>query len=184
MRVLVSAASKHGATAELADRLGKALHVELRARQVESVVDVVAPEQVRAVSEYDAAIIGSAVYVGHWLDAARQLAKHPELRRMPVWLFSSGPVGDPLKPAENPTDVATLMDATGARGYRVFGGRLARTDLGFAERAVVRALRVPEGDYRDWDALTGWAAEIAGALGAGAGTGAGRDDSPGRPASA
>jgi menaquinone-dependent protoporphyrinogen oxidase len=183
MRVLVSVASKHGATAELADRLGQALDTELRARRVESVVDVVAPEQVTEVTEYDAAVLGSAVYVGHWLDAARQLAQNPELRGMPVWLFSSGPVGDPLKPAEDPTDVATLMDATGARGHRVFGGRLMRSDLGFAERAVVRALRVPEGDFRDWDALAEWAADIAGILTTDAGTRAGRDDDTGRTAS-
>ena len=182
MRVLVTAASKHGSTAELARRLGQALDVELRARATESVVEVVAVDQVRALSGYDAAIIGSAVYVGHWLDAARQLAKNPSLRSMPVWLFSSGPVGDPLKPAEDPSDVATLMDATGAHGHRVFGGRLDRSDLGFAERAVVRALRVPEGDFRDWDAVTGWAADIAGILSPG--TRADRDDSAGRTESA
>ncbi len=176
MRVLVAAASKHGSTAELARRLGHALEAELRTRQVDGTVEVLAADQVPSLSGYDAVIIGSAVYVGHWLDAARELAKNPDLRGIPVWLYSSGPVGDPLKPAEDPSDVVTLMETTGARGHRVFGGRLIRTDLGFAERAVVRALRVPEGDFRDWDALAEWAADIADTLSAGSGSG--RDDGP------
>jgi menaquinone-dependent protoporphyrinogen oxidase len=29
-----------------------------------------------------------------------------------------------------------------------------------AERAIVRALRAPHGDYRDWEAITAWAEEI------------------------
>jgi hypothetical protein len=48
---------------------------------------------------------------------------------------------------------------------------------------VVRALRVPEGDFRDWDALAEWAADIAGILTTDAGTRAGRDDDTGRTAS-
>ncbi len=166
MRVLVSAASRHGATAELADRLGQALDAELRARRVESGVDVVAPEQVTGVSEYDAVVIGSAVYMGHWLDPARRLVEThaAELARIPVWLFSSGPVGDPLKPAEDPNDAAPMVEATGARDHRLFAGRLARSGLGFGEKAMVRALRVPDGDFRDWAAVAAWAADIAGIL--------------------
>ena len=37
----------------------------------------------------------------------------------------------------------------------------------FPERAIVSALRVPEGDFRDWTEIRQWAADIAGALGAG-----------------
>jgi menaquinone-dependent protoporphyrinogen oxidase len=86
-----------------------------------------------------------------------------------VWLFSSGPVGDPPKPEEDPVDVAELVAASGAREHRVFAGTLVRRQLSFPERAIVSALRVPEGDFRDWAEITRWAAEIAGALQAGGG---------------
>ena len=85
----------------------------------------------------------------------------------PVWLFSSGPVGDPPKPDEDPVDVAELLTATRAREHRVFAGRLVRRRLRFPERAVVSALRVPDGDFRDWSEISRWAAGIADALRAG-----------------
>jgi menaquinone-dependent protoporphyrinogen oxidase len=84
-----------------------------------------------------------------------------------VWLFPSGPVGDPSKPEEDPVDVADLLAATDAREHRVFAGKLVRKQLSFPERAIVSALRVPEGDFRVWTEIRQWAAGIADALGAG-----------------
>jgi len=81
-----------------------------------------------------------------------------------VWLFSSGPVGDPPKPEEDPVDVADLVALTDAREHRVFAGKLVRRQLSFPERAIVAALRVPEGDFRDWTEIRRWAAGIAEAL--------------------
>ena len=88
------------------------------------------------------------------------------LAARPVWLFSSGPVGDPPKPEEDPVDVAEVLAATRAREHRVFAGKLVRKQLAFPERAIVSALRVPEGDFRDWAGITEWAGAIATALGA------------------
>jgi menaquinone-dependent protoporphyrinogen oxidase len=39
-----------------------------------------------------------------------------------------------------------------------------KTGLSFADKAMVLALRAPEGDYRDWEAIRSWASEIAGPL--------------------
>ena len=36
-----------------------------------------------------------------------------------------------------------------------------KSELGFGEKAIVLALRAPEGDFRDWDEIRGWAAEVA-----------------------
>ena len=96
-----------------------------------------------------------------------------------MWLFSSGPVGDPPKPEEDPVDVAELLTVTGAREHRVFAGKLVRRQLSFPDRAIVSALRVPEGDFRDWTEITRWAAGIADALHGGPAAGAGGDDRQG-----
>jgi len=163
MRVLVAAATRYGATDEIAQVIGEVLGEHgLEAT-------VVQPEQVEGVDGYDAVVVGSAVYAGHWVKPARELVERlgSELAERPVWLFSSGPVGDPPKPEEDPVDVADLLAATGAREHRVFAGKLVRQQLSFPKRAIVSALRVPDGDFRDWTEVRQWAASVADAIGAG-----------------
>ncbi len=160
MRVLVTAASRHGATYEIADRIGETL----AARGLD--VTVAPPEQVDEYGGYDAIVLGSAVYAGHWLKEARLLADRlaADAARPQVWLFSSGPIGDPPKPDEDPVDVSLIFEAVAARDHKVFAGRLEKARLGFGEKAIMVALRAPEGDFRDWEAISGWADEIADAL--------------------
>jgi menaquinone-dependent protoporphyrinogen oxidase len=158
MTVLVAAASRHGATYEIADAIGQAL--EERGLDVQ----VVQAEDVDGVAGFEAVVIGSGVYAGHWLESARRLVgEHcDELVRVPTWLFSSGPIGDPPRPDDaHAVDVDELVAAAAARGHRIFPGRLDRHRLGFGERAMVFAFRAPDGDFRDWDAIGAWASEIA-----------------------
>ena len=102
MRVLVTAASKHGGTAEIAAAIGRAL--------AEHAVDVevTAIEDTAGVENYGAVVLGSAVYAGHWLESATEFVEDhaTQLAGRPVWLFSSGPIGVPPKPAEDPVDAA------------------------------------------------------------------------------
>lgn len=162
MRVLVTAASRHGATHEIAD----AIAAGLERRGVDAVAEHA--EELTSLDGYDALVIGSAVYVGRWLDTARELveANAAALAGRPVWLFSSGPLGPPdaLKPQGDPVDAAALIAAVGAEDHRVFAGRLDRKLLSFGEKAVVLAVRAPEGDFRDWEAIDSFAADIAGHL--------------------
>lgn len=160
MKVLVSAASKHGATAGIADAIASAL----MSRGFE--VMVKEPGHVEEVHTFDAMVVGSAVYAGHWMKPAIELTERFAERfpGKPVWLFSSGPLGEPPKPTEDPVDVAGVMEVTGARGHRVFAGKLDKAMLSFPERAIVGALRAPYGDFRDWDEIRNWAGEIADSL--------------------
>lgn len=160
MKILVSAASKHGATADIATAIAE----RLVAAGHEA--DVLAPDAVTSVAGYDAAVIGSGVYIGHWLDVAKALVERvgEELATKPVWLFSSGPVGDPPKPEEDPADLPELMAATGARGHRLFAGLVDKSRLGLGEKVILKAVRAPEGDYRPWDEIRAWADEIAAEL--------------------
>jgi menaquinone-dependent protoporphyrinogen oxidase len=160
MNVLVTAASDHGSTAEIASAIGGALEEQ------DFVVTVAPIEEVRAVGDYDAFVIGSAVYAGHWLKPARKFVEGhvSELSGRPVWLFSSGPIGNPPKPKEEPVDAGPLVMAVHARGHAIFGGKLDRSNLGFAERAMCTALRAPEGDFRDFAEIRRWALGIAESL--------------------
>jgi menaquinone-dependent protoporphyrinogen oxidase len=160
MRILVSAASRHGATTEIAAAIGETL--EAAGHQV----TITPPDRVADLRGIDAVVLGSGVYAGRWLGAGKAFVdRHgPELRRLPVWLFSSGPLGTPLKPDEDPADIARLLEATGARSHRLFGGRIDRDSLWFAEKAVIRIVKAAEGDYRPWAEIRAWAGEIAVAL--------------------
>jgi menaquinone-dependent protoporphyrinogen oxidase len=157
MRVLVTAASKHEATSEIAEAIGAAL------RGAGMTVDVRPPAEVTTLEGYDAVVLGSAVYAGRWLDAAKKLAERHrrELLALPVWVFSSGPIGYPPKPVEEPPDGQLVAEAIAAREHRVLGGRLDRGQLSFVERTIVAAVKAPDGDFRDWDDIRHWAEAIA-----------------------
>lgn len=160
MKVLVSAASKHGATAGIAEAIGR------RLTEAGHEVTVLAANEVAHAERYDAFVLGSGVYAGHWLaqgkDLVHEVARHAEGR--PVWLFSSGPLGTPAVPDHDAVDVRHLVDAVTARDHQIFSGKLDKEVLGFAERAIVAAVRAPEGDFRDWEAIEAWAGDIAGQL--------------------
>lgn len=161
MKALVTAASKNGATAEIA----AALAANLRKRGIEA--DVLPPERVTDLAPYDAVVLGSAVYSGRWLPPARDLVARAseELRGRRVWLFSSGPVGDPSRRivrmmGEDPSDLAAARESSGARGHRMFAGKIDRSALPRLQRLATRLFRL-DGDFRDWEEIDAWAEEIA-----------------------
>jgi menaquinone-dependent protoporphyrinogen oxidase len=160
MKILVTAASKHGATAEMAGWIGETLG------DAGLDVEVRAPDDVTSLDGFDAVVLGSGVYAGKWLGAATKLVDRlgPQFQARQVWLFSSGPAGDPPKPEADPVDAEPMRVATSAREHRVFAGQIDRSKLGFAEWAIVAALRVPNGDYRQRPEVEAWAREIATAL--------------------
>jgi menaquinone-dependent protoporphyrinogen oxidase len=159
MTVLVTAASEHGATREIAARISH----DLTEQGLE--VELKKPEDVHELSQYDAYVVGSAIYLGQWLKPATSFvgAHADELAQRPTWLFSSGPiVGDPPEP--DPHDAAkgdALAEAVHAREHKLFAGKLDRSKLNWCERIAVRAAHASEGDYRDWQAIDEWAAAIA-----------------------
>ena len=105
MKILVAVASRHGSTHEIAD----ALALELGTAGHD--VDVQTIEDSPTVEGYDAAVIGSAVYMGNWLpQAVNFVDRHQaQLAAMPVWLFSSGPLG---------ADETVVADVCGAGSVR------------------------------------------------------------------
>jgi menaquinone-dependent protoporphyrinogen oxidase len=89
---------------------------------------------VNDIADYDAVVLGSAVYTGHWLKLAIEFARRfsDALIARPVWLFSSGPVGDPArklvqKMAADPVDLQTLRQLTHASDHKMFAGNSTST---------------------------------------------------------
>ena len=69
MNVLVAYASRHGATAGIAERIAAGLRSAGLQTDVKPVTDV------RDVSAYDAFVIGGAAYMFHWLKDATVLCE-------------------------------------------------------------------------------------------------------------
>jgi menaquinone-dependent protoporphyrinogen oxidase len=162
MAVLVAYASKHGSTQGIAERIAEKLRQlgkEAEARPMNAIED---PES------YEAFVIGSAVYYGSWLKEATEWVHRNQavLAERPVWLFSAGPLGVEVKDTEQqPKEIAEFQQAIRPRGEHIFFGALDHSKLSFPERMIVKAVRAPEGDFRDWEAIESWAASIAQDLG-------------------
>ena len=177
MKVLVAYASRHGATAEIAEAIASGLvrsGLSAEARPAKDVTDV---------SSYDAFVIGSAAYINHWLREATAFAKRhrKELAGRPIWLFSSGPLGSEqvdehgadVADGARPREFEELQPILHARGEQVFFGAWDPSvpAIGLGER-LVRAMpaardALPAGDFRDWAAIDAWTAEISAELRAG-----------------
>ncbi len=164
-KVLVTSATKHGATAEIAEKIG----VVLREAGLE--VDVIDVKQVNDLSPYTAVILGSAVYIGRWQkDAVKFLEKNEQaLAARDVWLFSSGPTGDgdPVELMDGwrfPEGQQAIADRIKPHDIALFHGALELDDLGFIERTMIKNVKAPVGDFRDWDAIAAWATAVAGTL--------------------
>jgi menaquinone-dependent protoporphyrinogen oxidase len=113
-------------------------------------------------------VIGSAIYYGSWMKEATEWVRRSRavLAARPVWLFSSGPLGTEVKDAEEqPKEIAEFQQTIRPRDQRIFFGALDHSRLSFAERMMAKAVRAPEGDFRDWVAIETWAASIARDLG-------------------
>lgn len=157
MKILVAVASRHGSTREIAEAVAEGL------RAARFSVDVADPDDVETLDPYGAVLVGSSVYVGRWAASARAMVDRlaPALSVRPLWLFSSGPVGNPPFPAGDPEEVAGLVVRLRARGHRTFSGRLDRGGLALAERAVVSLIQAEHGDFRSWRDVQEWAQEVA-----------------------
>lgn len=166
MDILVAVAGKHGSTLEIAEAIGEELR---KTGHTVTVFDLKHSPAVEAydVTTFDAVIIGSAVYAGSWVGEAQHFidAHQIALRARPVWLFSSGPLGaEKPEPSGEPAQVPDLMSKSGAREHEVFVGKLDRDRLNWGEKLIVKVVRAPYGDFRDWDAIRAWAREIASEL--------------------
>jgi menaquinone-dependent protoporphyrinogen oxidase len=173
MRILVAYASKYGSTKGIAEFIGKTLQSYGTATDVRDVDSVKNPEA------YDAFIVGSAVYVGHWMKEAKQFISCNKtlLATRPVWLFSSGPIGaeakDPrgrdYKEVSKPKEFDELKNAINPRDHHVFFGAFDGSKLTgmyalgwkMAQKSKTARESMVEGDFRDWNEIEIWTKGIA-----------------------
>ena len=169
MSILVTYATKYGSTQGIAERIAATLKAD------GLTVDLLPVTAVKDISGYEAFVIGSAAYMGSWLKEAAEFVRgnRRTLATMPVWLFSSGPLGTETKDqhgrdvlvASEPKEFAEFADTIMPRDKRVFFGALDSKKLRGVHRLfslVPASDRVLiEGDFRDWKLVEAWAKNIA-----------------------
>ncbi len=163
--ILVTYASKYGATREIAEKIGQGLcQAGLQA--------VVLPvDAVRNLSDYQAVILGSGTYAGQWNSTAAAFLRSNEkiLAGRPIWLFTSGPTGegDPIQlmKCRLPASLEPVADRIRPRDIAVFHGYINPDKLNFFWKWFLKnIIKAPFGDFRDWNAIAAWTGTIAAEL--------------------
>ena len=155
MSILIVYASKRGGTEGLARMVAHALGNE-------GLTTVVAPcSEPPPLDGFDVVIVGGALYASRWhRDARRFVRSHAdELRRIPTYLFSSGPLdGSATDVVIAPVrGVERLMEHIDAKGHVTFGGRLEPDAKGLVARPMARRR---SGDWRDPLHVRAWVHDI------------------------
>ena len=165
MKTLVVYGTKSGCTEGIAQRIGE------RFAAAGSSVEVFPAEQAPDPSAYDAVVVGSGVRAGSWHSAAKSWVETnaASLKDRPVAFYTCGlTITDEGKADEVRAYTDPLIEATGVRPVDVglFAGWNEPKAFGFAERTIMKLMKAPQGDFRDWDEIDAWADEIAPALSA------------------
>lgn len=161
-KVLIAFASKYGSTAEIAERIGKVL------REAGLHADVLPTNRVKKSNDYQAIVLGSAVYIGMWRREASAFLKSNEmdLAQKPVWLFSSGPADEGdlevvLDGWKFPSGLQPVADRIKPRDIAIFRGAVDLSKLNGLEKWMLNKVQAVDGDFRDWENIVAWAKGIA-----------------------
>lgn len=150
MKVLIAYATKYGSTGEVAEKIGKVMEskgAEIRVANIDEKPDP---------KDYDAAVIGGAVYIGMLNGKTKGfVAKHKKtLKGIPVAYFVvSGTMKDDTP--ENREKIGSKLNPMIKKVLPVdvalFGGAF---DPAKGPKMMASE---PATDYRDWNAITAWA---------------------------
>lgn len=156
MKVLVAVGSKYGTSREVARLIADAISSHGFEVDFQDACDV------QGIQYYEAVVLGSAVYGGLWRrDASSLLREHTdELRTKDVWLFSVG-METVVKPGQPLDESDGFARDVAAHDHARFPGAINWDRLNVGEKALIKALNPPKGDFRDFTDVREWAEEIA-----------------------
>ncbi len=160
-RVLIAYATRAGSTPEIAAVLGETLSGRGWAVEVQPV------KSQPSLSGYSAVLLGSAIRMGSWLPEmvgyikANQAALQQSISMgMPVGLFSVHMLNTGEDPASRTARLAYLdrvRPLLGTVEEAYFTGVIDLERLSFLDRMMVKLVKSPLGDQRDWNKIRNWA---------------------------
>ena len=154
-KILVVHASRKGSTEEIARAVAKELEASGSTVEVSEMQAATVPEDVQAV------VIGAPVYAGHIVaEVAAFVAKNRlRLEKIPVAAFAVGIA--PVEPKTGPVErlleeLKKALLPIQPVAVTMFAGKLDPARMSFVERTMTKMLKVPTGDFRDWNRIREW----------------------------
>ncbi|HET8910314.1 MAG TPA: flavodoxin domain-containing protein [Ktedonobacteraceae bacterium] len=164
--VLVAYATRYGSTQEVAETITTIL------REGGLEVDLKPINEVHNLEDYDAVVLGAALYIGRWhKDARRFLLRHGNaLSVRPVAIFALGPLHSDEHEKQG---ARAALDKDLAKfpwlapiDIEMFGGKLDASKLHFPDSLMTKVPAspfkdIPISDVRDWVEIREWASKLA-----------------------
>jgi menaquinone-dependent protoporphyrinogen oxidase len=152
--VLIAYATRHGSTQEVAEEIAGVM------RSLGNHVDVAAAELVTSLANYNAVVVGGALYTGRWhKDAVRFLKQHERaLRHVPFAVYAMGPrtlSEQDVSSSRRQLDAALARTSLTPFAIAIFGGVVKPAELRFPFS------RMPATDARDHAAIRAWAQQLS-----------------------
>lgn len=156
---LVTYATCSGSTADIAKRIGETLSAR------SFMVDVKPVKTNPSLNGYDAIILGSAIRMGSWLPEMVDFIKANQfaLNTLPVSLFTVHILNtgdDETSRVARHAYLSNIRPLVKPVDKVFFTGVIDLEKLSFLDRMMVKMVKSPIGDYRDWNKIRDWAEGI------------------------
>jgi menaquinone-dependent protoporphyrinogen oxidase len=158
--ILVAYATRLGSTTAVAETIGQVL------REGGADVEVLPVADVIDLDGYDGVVLGGAIRIGKPLPELVEFVRHyaSDLRDLPIAYFAvCGTMRD-----DSPEHRATVMgyldplrQVKEPVSIGLFAGAFEYDRVNRLLRWFLKACHAPEGDWRNWDEIRAWAADLA-----------------------
>ncbi len=161
-KILITYATKAGSTVEIAAVIGESLSKRGFS------VDVKPVSENPSLDGYQAVLMGSAIRMGSWLPEAVDCIRQNQaaLNQLPTSIFTVHMLNyrdDETSRTARQAYTAPVRELLPSADEIFFRGKLDYQTLSFFDRMIAKAVANPNdppGDFRDWDAIRGWAEDL------------------------
>lgn len=164
-KVLVVYGTKTGCTSGIAERIAETLSAKGATVNVKPAADKPDP------SAYDAVVVGSGIRASNWHGPVKEwvAANADALKARPTAFFTAclTMATNPEKADEVRAYTDPLISETGVTpvDLGLFAGMNVPKKFSLPERLIMKMMKAPEGDFRDYAAVAAWAENAAPKLG-------------------
>lgn len=109
--------------------------------------------------------------MGQWRkEAVKFLQNNQEaLTKQSVWIFASGPTGegDPMEQMQGrliPNNLKAVLEGVQPKEITVFGGRVDPAKMNGFEKWIMKKVKAPSGDFRNWQTISAWTKKVSNSL--------------------